>query len=230
MLENAACPPLQQGFLEFAPTDPPIPRFVEHENGPVHIWKQPVPTLNYSVGMDVADGGIGKDYTVIQVICNQTGEMVARYRTAGVRPDHAGVDAHLLGQLFNFGLLGIDRNGVGLTTLSVCERGHPQFPEMKGYPNLYYHTYTDRKIPELTNRLGYPCHPRFVVARLAVAIEERALTIFSKTTLMEMLSLAWDPEKGTLHYFRNDEVVALGIANEMRLCNVRTTLKVVNKP
>ena len=105
-------------------------------------------------GMDVGEG-VGADYTVIQVICDKTGEVVAVYRSNRVRAEMAGIDAYLLGAWYNFGLLGIERNGPGLATLAVCERGMADYPQVTGYPNLYYHTFTDRKTLEETRRLGW---------------------------------------------------------------------------
>ena len=61
--------------------------------------------------------------------------------------------------------------------------------------------------------------------RLARAIESRGLTIFSKTTLLEMQGYVWDAEKKTFRQnykapgsklTHDDEIMALAIANEMR--------------
>ncbi len=87
--------------------------FVDDPTGPLEMWKPPDPALSYSLGMDVGEG-VGADYTVIQVICNQTREVVARYRSNRVRAETAGLDAYLLGSYYLFGLLGIERNGPGL--------------------------------------------------------------------------------------------------------------------
>ena len=64
-------PPLKQGYLEFSPDNSSTPRFVDQQDGPLTIWKLPETSLRYSLGMDVGEG-IGADYTVIQVVCNDT--------------------------------------------------------------------------------------------------------------------------------------------------------------
>ena len=201
--------------------------FVEQPNGPLQIWKPPEPSLSYSLGMDVGEG-VGADYTVIQVICHETGEVVARYRSNRVRAETAGVEAYLLGSYYNFGLLGIERNGPGLAALAVCERGMAEYPQMTGYPNLYYHTYTDRKIPEETRRLGWITNKttkEAMLSRLALTVASRGLVIFSRTTLFEMQGFVWDAEKKTFRQnykapdsrlAHDDEIMALAIANEMR--------------
>jgi hypothetical protein len=177
--------------------------------------------------MDVGEG-VGADYTVIQVICNETGEVAARYRSHRVRAEMAGVDAYLLGAYYNFGLLGIERNGPGLAALAACERGLSEYPQMTGYPNLYYHTYTDRKVPEETRRLGWitdKITKEAMLSRLALIFEGRGLKIYSRTTLLEMQGFVWDAEKKSFRQnykppdsrlAHDDEIMALAIANEMR--------------
>ncbi len=226
-LENAACEPIHRGYLKFAASDSAEPVFVEQNNGPLHIWKTPDPDLTYSLGMDVGEG-VGADYTVIQVVCHETREVVARYRSDRVRAEAAGIDAYLLGSYYNFGLLGIERNGPGLATLAVCERGLSDHPQMTGYPNLYYHTYTDRKIPEETRRLGWITNRasrEAMLVRLAETVVSRGLTVFSKNTLLEMQGFVWDAERKTFRQnyrspdsqlVHDDEIMALAIANEMR--------------
>jgi hypothetical protein len=230
MMQHAERPPMRSGYLRFSSHDSVIPGFIQQDHGPLQVWKPPDPELTYSLGMDVGEG-VGADYTVIQVICNETGEVVASYRSNRVRAEMAGIDAYLLGAWYNFGLLGIERNGPGLATLAVCERGMADYPQLTGYPNLYYHTYTDRKIPEETRRLGWITNKttkEAMLSRLAQTFESNGLTIYSKTTLFEMQGFVWDAEKKTFkqnyvlpdsRLSHDDEIIALAIANEMRLYN-----------
>ena len=227
LLENTCAPPVARGYLTFTPAESACIAFVGQDHGPVHVWKFPEPGLTYSLGMDVAEG-VGADYTIIQVICNDTGEVVAKYASNRVRAESAGIDAYLLGSYYNFGLLGIERNGPGLATLAVCERGTAEYPQIAGYPNLYYHTYTDRKIPEETRRLGWITNrttKEAMLSRLAQRVETRGLTIFCRNTLLEMQGFVWDAEKKKFHQnyrapdstlSHDDEIMALAIANEMR--------------
>lgn len=227
MLDRVAQSPLKKGFLKFSADNPHGPEFVDDPGGPLSVWKPPEPPLSYSLGMDVGEG-VGADYTVIQVICNETGEQVASYRSNRVRAEMAGVDAYLLGSWYNFGLLGVERNGPGLATLAVCERGMAEYPWMTGYANLYYHTYTDRKIPEETRRLGWitdKTSKEAMLSRLTCTFESKGLTLNSRLTLLEMQGFVWDAEKKTFkqnytgpgaNRAHDDEIIALGIANEMR--------------
>ncbi len=100
------------------------------------------------------------------------------------------------------------------------------YPQITGYPNLYYHTYTDRKIPEETRRLGWittKTTKEAMLSRLAQTVESRGLTIFCKNNLLEMQGFVWDAEKKRFcQNYRapgsplshDDEIMALAIANE----------------
>lgn len=67
-----------------------------------------------------------------------------------------------------------------------------------------------------------------MLSRLARAIESRELRIFSKTTLLEIQGFVWDAEKKSFKQnytspesklAHDDEIIALAIANEMRIHN-----------
>lgn len=227
LLDIKGSPAVKRGYLVCRDHETVEPVFVDDPTGPLQIWKSPNADMTYSLGMDVGEG-VGADYTVIQVICNQTREVVARYRSNRVKAEAAGLDAYLLGRYYFFGLLGIERNGPGLAALAVCERGLSDFPRMTGYPNLYYHTYTDRKVPEETRRLGWVTNrvtKEAMLSRLAETVQSRGLTVFSRTTLLEMQGFVWDAERRTFRQqyraadarlAHDDEIMALAIANEMR--------------
>lgn len=226
-LLNRAVEPSHRGFLRFHEASGE-PRFVADPRGPLSVWKPPVRGCTYSLGMDVGEG-VGADYTVIQVICNETREVVARYRSNRVRPEAAGMDAYLLGMYYHWGLLGIERNGPGLAALVVCERGTAAHPWMTGYPNLYYYTVTDQKLLQETRRLGWlttRSTKEAMLSRLAQVVEEEALVIWSRTTLLEMQGFVWDAQRKTFRQIyqapdepvvHDDEIMALAIANEMRM-------------
>lgn len=216
-----------RGRMEFVAVTRRTPQFVEDGQGPLLVWRCPSPAHSYSLGMDTGEG-VGGDYTVIQVLCNETGELVATYRSNRVRAEMAGVDAYLLGVHYNHGLLGIERNGPGLAVLAACERGLGGFPWMTGYPNLYYHTFTDRKIPQETSRLGWITNratKEAMLGRLAEAIQNRSLVLHDRTTLLQMQGFVWDAERRRFRQnyrmpgerlSHDDEIMALAIANEMR--------------
>lgn len=227
MLADKACDPIFVGRLISRCPDSLAPIVVEDSSGPLAIWEYPCEMQSYALGMDVGEG-VGADYTVIQVICRETGAVVAMYRSNKVKPEVAGMDACLLAAYYQYGLLGIERNGPGLATLTVCERGTARFPLMQGYPNLYYHTLTDVRVPRETSRLGWlttSITKQTMLARLAESIRSGALTIYSRTTLLCMQGFVWDADRRAFRQTyraagdrltHDDEIMALAIAEEMR--------------
>jgi hypothetical protein len=227
-IESSSKAPPTRGRLEWPDADRARgPIFVESEQGAISLWSTPEASATYSLGMDVGEG-VGADYTVIQVINDTTGALVATYRSNRVRPEIAGVDAYMLAVFYNYGLLGIERNGPGLATLVACERGLGAYPWMTGYPNLYYQTRLDKKLPDETERLGWlTTRPvkEAMLSRLAEAIDRRDITVCDRISLLELQGLVWDAENRCFrqNYKRpgeklthDDSVIALAIANEMR--------------
>ncbi|MGC8603627.1 MAG: hypothetical protein ACP5VS_08075 [Desulfomonilaceae bacterium] len=203
------------------------PFFIQDDYGPVLIWSQPQRGATYSLGMDVGEG-IGADYTVIHVLKNESGELCATYRSNRVRPEQAGAAAYSLAAFYNYGLLGVERNGPGLATLVACERGLADYPWMTGYPNLYYQTRLDKKLPDETERLGWltsRATKEAMLSRLGEAIDHRDITITDPVTLLELQGLVWDTDHRCFRQnyrapgakiTHDDCVMALAIANEMR--------------
>jgi hypothetical protein len=177
-------------------TAAPGPSFVVDAHGSLSIWSHPEQGATYSLGMDVGEG-IGSDYTVIQAINNETGGLCATYRSNRTRPELAGVDAYSLAAYYNYGLLGIERNGPGIATLVACERGLADYPWMTGYPNLYYQTRLDKKLPDETERLGWlttRITKEAMLARLGESIERRDITVTDPVTLLQLQGLVRDAE------------------------------------
>lgn len=53
------------------------------------LTSHPRPDATYVAGVDVA-GGVGQDYSVLQILCLNTGEQVAQYRSNGIDPEAFG--------------------------------------------------------------------------------------------------------------------------------------------
>ena len=111
---------------------------------------------------------------------------------------------------------------------SKCERGLGTYSWMTGYPNLYYQTRLDKKLPDETERLGWlTTRPvkEAMLSRLAEAIDRRDITVCDRISLLELQGLVWDADNRCFrqNYKRpgeklthDDSVIALAIANEMR--------------
>lgn len=148
----------QSGNLYFDPeiisewvTEPGLTGFL-HENefhessdGHLEIWQVPAKGAKYAIGMDPSGVSTG-DAGVLTVIRAATGEHVATMELHLDGDKAAGV-AYQLGKYYNWALLGVEANGVGLATLFELKR-------LK-YPKLYYRWIYDRKTKEQTAKLGW---------------------------------------------------------------------------
>ena len=95
----------------------------------------------YAIGVDTAAGvqvvGVDTDYSDIKVIDAKTRRHVATLRTRDL-PERVGEFACAIGQLYNWALLGIERNSYGGTTLNRALE--------LAYPNIYYDTSSSKPV------------------------------------------------------------------------------------
>lgn len=82
-------------------------RWVELEDGPIRIYREPVPGRHYVLGGDTA--GEGSDYFVGQVIDNVTGEQVCTLRHQYDEDEYAR-QVYCLGRAYNQALLAVEVN------------------------------------------------------------------------------------------------------------------------
>jgi hypothetical protein len=86
----------------------------------------PDPGLNYVIGADIA-AGVGKDYSVAQVLCLETDEQVATYSNNTIAPDDFGIVLDGLGRRFNLAYINPEQNNHGLTTISELTKTYPSY-------------------------------------------------------------------------------------------------------
>lgn len=204
--------PISRGY--FVATPDRAGRWVEAEEGHLHVWEHPVPGRRYVLGGDVAEGLEHGDYSVAQVIDFTTGNQVAKWR-GHIPADLFGADVlwHL-GWHYNCALIGIEVNNHGLTTATHLRD--------KGYPNIYYrHSYDKRNPHQRLTQIGW----RTAVNTKPLAIDELSaavrfpdpeLVIFDAETIAEMERYVREGD-GKMHGSPfDDQVMALAIANQMR--------------
>lgn len=97
--------------------------------GPLIVWQRPLEGTEYIIGVDVAEGVQGGDYSTVCVISATSGELVASYRDLCLPTELARV-CYRLGRWYNDALTAVEKNNHGYTTLV-----HMLDPLM--YPNMY---------------------------------------------------------------------------------------------
>lgn len=110
--------------------------YTPHEVHPkLEIYRKERPHRMYIIGADVASGievGTGKlDWSVGEVIDQETGEQVAEYRDQ-VLPEEFAWDLAVLGRRYNDALIAVERNNEGGAVILTLERA-------ESYMNLYKH-------------------------------------------------------------------------------------------
>uniref|UniRef100_A0A6M3ILY5 Putative terminase n=1 Tax=viral metagenome TaxID=1070528 RepID=A0A6M3ILY5_9ZZZZ len=122
---------------------------VPEERGEFRVWKQPEPGGLYVMGVDVADGGEGGDYSCIEVFK----KLPAPYIAEQVAEWHGHLDpynfAHIVarvGKLYGEALASVETNAHGLATQQELQRH---------YWNIYQQEHFDRYKNQFQNKIGW---------------------------------------------------------------------------
>ena len=93
----------------------------QRENGRIQVWLPPAKGREYILGVDAAGGGVGGDYSCIEVIDRASGlqcaELYGHYT-----PEELAGHAARLGREYNQGLVVVERNNHGHAVLAMLER------------------------------------------------------------------------------------------------------------
>jgi len=94
----------------------------------IAIWKRPEPGRIYDIGIDVAMGTEGGNWSVGEVLDRETHEQVAEYHKH-IEPIDYARELYWLGKFYNTAQLVVEMNGPGIVT------GHDL--DKMGYPYIY---------------------------------------------------------------------------------------------
>jgi hypothetical protein len=181
---------------------------VKEEEG-LRIYKPPVEGRNYVMGVDVAEGVSGGDYSVAVIFDRENGEEVAKYR-GYVAADRYGRKLCEWGLKYNKALMVIEINNHGLTTVTAVKNAM--------YPNLYFRpSKFDGMGTQWTDRLGWKTtrvtRP-LMIDDLNEALRDGELTLHSRETFDEMLTFIFDDGNNMVSMpgFHDDCIFATAIA------------------
>jgi hypothetical protein len=89
------------------------------------LGQHPMPGIGYVLGVDPS-GGVGKDYSVIEVL-SEDGEQVAEYRNNMIQPDKFGPVVIELARRFNMAYVNPERNNHGILIVQkLLESNYPE--------------------------------------------------------------------------------------------------------
>lgn len=109
---------------------PVLPNIKREPFGGLQVWEDPDPNEDYTIGGDAAEGlQRGDSHTAI-VYARKRPRVVAKYAGRAIDPDEFGVICGMLGWLYNTALVGIERNGPGVSANRALRDIH--------YPRSWY--------------------------------------------------------------------------------------------
>jgi len=80
------------------------------------LGDHPMPGHSYAIGADVS-AGVGRDYSIGEVVDLDLVEQVAEWASDGIDPDLFGLELAHLGGMFNKAYIVVEQNNHGLTTI-----------------------------------------------------------------------------------------------------------------
>lgn len=178
-------------------------------DGELAVWAEPTPEGIYVIGADVAEGLGHGDYSSAHVIEARSLTVVAHWH-GHIEPDLFGEALAELGWWYNGGLLGVENNNHGLTTVKALQR--------YGYKNLYRTRRLQQRNPEATEIMGWrttTATKPLAIDELAGSIRDGELTIMDQYTIGELKTYVRDTN-GRMHGSPHDDrVMSLAIAHQM---------------
>lgn len=198
---------------ENTPEDVKTPGLNKHTSGHLRIYKWPDPNKNYVIGGDTAKGTINSDYSVLQVLEKETGDLCATLR-GKITPTDFAFDAARLGYFYGgaskAAFLAIEVNKDGITTNRIL---HTEI----FYPNLFRRRTVDKTSEETEYKIGFHTNERtrpVILDELARWISEGEFALNDETTILECMTFVrhedgkYEAQEGC----NDDTVIALSIA------------------
>ncbi len=183
---------------------------IDRKWGDMLIWEHPLKSSKYVIGVDPA-GGLGGDFSVIEVLNAHTGEQAAEYASNHVKPNQLGLTATEIGKHYNNALIVIESNNHGHAVIDAIRHK---------YANLYRREAMDKTTREKTYTIGWNetgLTKPLLVDTLEEAIRDETILIHSEDAIKEMKVFVQTDEPGKLGYgaegsAHDDRVIALGLA------------------
>lgn len=173
--------------------------FQDQDPTPLKIWKLPVEGKRYSIAIDISEGklessssGKDNDWSVIDVMDDETWETVARWR-GHIDPDLLGGVAFNIGMFYNGALIGPEVNNHGIAT---AQKLRNMF-----YRNMYMReTAEDEQFQVRTTKFGWMTNKKtkpVMVDDLVAAIREGEIVDYDIIFIRECMTYVRDDQGHT---------------------------------
>lgn len=186
-----------------------VTHIVKEDEGGLRMYCPPQEGALYVAGVDIAEGVIGGDYSVLTIFDRHTGEEVAFFR-GHIAPDRFGRKLAEWGKLYNTALMVVEINNHGLTTVIALKNAM--------YPNLYFRPAKfDTMGTQWTDRLGWKTtrvtRP-LMIDDLNEGLREKSIILHSRETIDEMLTFIFDSGNNmvSMSGFHDDCIFSAAIA------------------
>lgn len=156
-------------------------KFVPDPKGYIEVWHPPKDGKDYYIGGDVAKGLLKGDYSAGPVYDSRY-NMQALWH-GHIDPDLFGDQLDLLGRWYGEGLVAVEENNHGLTSITRLKNNE--------YWNMYKRTTHDKVTDTITEQLGWwtsEQSKKLIIDNLARLIRERKLGTQSKQFIKECLT------------------------------------------
>jgi hypothetical protein len=182
-------------------------RLIENRHGALWVWRRPEPGLLYAVGVDSAAGVVGSDPCVAEIVEMDSLEQVGEWY-GWQAPHDFGRTVAALGTLYNDAEVGIETHPSphGLAVYDACLNN--------GYTNLFAEKVWEARENRWTTRKGWTTSDKnkgILMARVAYALAQKS-PIHSKRLLQELIGAQLDEKEKIDRKYRNDCIMAYGIA------------------
>ena len=174
------------------------------------VWREPVLSRPYCIGVDTAEGLIHGDYSCAQVLDVRSGEQVAVWH-GHIPPDTLAHEVFRLALWYNDALSCVESNNHGLTTITQLRH--------LGHPNLFRKRSLNQATTRVSQEFGWKTTRTtkpLLIDDLGMALRSDELIIHDRFTLAELRTYTRN-ERGSMSGSPHDDrVMALALANEMR--------------
>lgn len=185
---------------------------IKRDDGGLKIWEMPNRSKSYVIGSDVAEGKENGDWSVAQVLDNETGRCVAKLKMH-CDPGEWSKYLFALGKMYNWAYMAVEVNKDGLwvnTNLADAE-----------YPNLHFREKIDDIAKTVSRQYGFKTDERtrpYILANLKNNLTENEDIWTNADFLGECLTFVRNadgrPEAASGRH--DDEVMSMAIAYEVR--------------